>query len=118
MASEAVKKQRAVRRRMFGRTLMASGALFSALFVLMTAQLMLGRDPAVGAGNQPAAVAQVSERPEEEGDLKSVAGRALGAVVGTVLAESFEGDDDDEEGGWQEPNHSAPAPAPVQSGSS
>ena len=118
MASEAVKKQRAVRRRMFGRTLMASGALLSALFVLMTAQLMLGRDPAVGAGNQPAAVAQVSERPEEEGDLKSVAGRALGAVVGTVLAESFEGDDDDEEGGWQEPNRSAPAPAPVQSGSS
>lgn len=118
MASEAVKKQRAMRRRMFGRTLMASGALFSALFVLMTAQLMLGRDPAVGAGNQPAAVAQVSERPEEKGDLKSVAGRALGAVVGTVLAESFEGDDDDEEGGWQEPNRSAPAPAPVQSGSS
>ena len=119
MASEAVKKQRAVRRRMFGRTLMASGALFSALFVLMTAQLMLGRDPAVGAGKQPAAVAQVAQKPEEEGDLKSVAGRALGAVVGTVLAESFEGDDDEEEkGGWQEPNRSAPAPAPVQSGSS
>jgi len=118
MASEAVKKQRAVRRRMFGRTLMASGALFSALFVLMTAQLMLGRDPAVSAGNQPAAVAQVAERPREEGDLKSVAGRALGAVVGTVLAESLEGDDDDEKGSWQEPDRSAPAPAPVQSGSS
>ncbi len=118
MASEAVKKQRAMRRRMFGRTLMASGALFSALFVLMTAQLMLGRDPAVGAGKQPAAVAQVAQKPEEEGDLKSVAGRALGAVVGTVLAESFEGDDDDGNRGWQAPDRSAPAPAPVQSGSS
>ena len=118
MASEAVKKQRAMRRRMFGRTLMASGALFSALFVLMTAQLMLGRDPAVGAGKQPAAVVQVAQNPEEEGDLKSVAGRALGAVVGTVLAESFEGDDDDGKGGWQAPDRSAPAPAPVQSGSS
>ncbi len=118
MASEAVKKQRAMRRRMFGRTLMASGALFSALFVLMTAQLMLGRDPAVGAGKQPAAVAQVAQKPEEDGDLKSVAGRAFGAVVGSVLAESFEDDDDEEKGGWQEPNRAAPAPAPVQSGSS
>ena len=118
MASEAVKKQRAMRRRMFGRTLMAGGALFSALFVLMTAQLMLGRDPAVGAGKQPAAVAQVAQ-PPEDGDLKSVAGRALGAVVGSVLAESFEDDDDEEEGGgWQEPNRSDPAPAPVQTGSS
>ena len=119
MASEAVRKQRAVRRRMFGRTMMACGALFSALFVLMTAQLMLGRDPAVGAGKQPAAVAQVAQRPEEGGDLKAVAGRALGAVVGTVLAETL---DDDEKGSWQEPDRSAPAPAqapaPVQSGSS
>jgi hypothetical protein len=117
MASEAVRKQRAVRRRMFARTLMACGALFSALFLLMTAQLMLGRDPAVGAGKQPAAVAQVAQRPAGEGDLKSVAGRAIGAVVGSVLAESFEGDEE-EKGGWQEPDRSAPAPAPVQSGSS
>ncbi len=118
MASEAVKKQRAVRRRMFGRTLMACGALFSALFVLMTAQLMLGRDPAVGAGKEPAAVAQAAERTGEEGDLKSVAGRALGAVGGSLLAASVEGDADEETGGWQEPDRSAPAPAPVQSGSS
>jgi hypothetical protein len=102
---------------MFARTLLACGALFSALFVLMTAQLMLGRDPAVGAGKQPAAVAQVAQRPAEERDLKSVAGRALGAVVGSVLVESFEGDEE-EKGGWQEPDRSAPAPAPVQSGSS
>ena len=117
MASEAVRKQRAVRRRMFGRTMMACGALFSALFVLMTAQLMLGRDPAVGAGRQQPATTQVAQGPTGEGDLKGVAGRALGAVVGTVLSESL-GDEEGGKGGWQEPDRSAPAPAPVQSGTS
>lgn len=124
MASEAVKKQRALRRRMFGRTLIASVALFSALFVLMGAQLAMGRDPVVGAGRQPAAMAQVA-RPEEAGDIKSTAGRALGAVVGGILVDALEDDDeDDEEHGRALPflpqgsgQPQSPA-APVQTGSS
>ena len=119
MASEAVRKQRAVRRRMFGRTMLACGALFLAIFVLMTGQLMLGQDPAVGAGRQPATTAQVAQGSGEPGDLKSVAGRAIGSIVGGILVDTL---GDDEEGGRQEPARSAPAPsqapAPVQSGSS
>ena len=119
MASEAVKRQRAVRRRMFVRTMLASSALFAMLFVLMAGQMVLGRDPAVGAGRQPAAPAQVAQRPAADGDWKSVAGQAVGALVGDVITGAIDGDDD-EETPSAAPSSQAPAqaPAPVQSGTS
>lgn len=117
MASEAVKRQRAVRRRMFGRTMMACGALFLAVFVLMAGQLMLGQDPAVGAGRQQQAPAQVAQRQQGEGDWKSAAGSAVGAVIGGVISQAA-GDDDHEGSAPQSSPAPAQSPAPVQSGSS
>lgn len=122
MASDAVKRQRAVRRRMFRRTLVASFALFLAIFSLMAGQMALGHDPAVGA-KKPQPPAQVAQVPQGSDGWKEAAGQAVGAVIGNVISGAVEGDDDDEEEGrsptlpWQ----SAPAqsaPAPVQSGAS
>lgn len=120
MASEAVKRQRAVRRRMFVRTMVASSALFTMLFVLMAGQMVLGRDPALGAGRQPAAPAQVAQRPAADGDWKAVAGQAVGALVGDVVIGAIDGDDDHEGAPVAAPSSQAPAqaPAPVQSGTS
>ena len=117
MASEAIRKQRAVRRRMFGRTLLACGALFLAVFVLMAGQLMLGQDPAVGAGRQQPAPAQVAQRQEGDRDWKEVAGGAVGALIGGVISEAAGGDDDGGAAVQPSPGPSQPA-APVQSGSS
>ena len=115
MASEAVKRQRAVRRRMFARTLVGSFALFLALFSLMAGQMALGHDPAVGA-KRPQAPSQVAQA---GGGWKEAAGQAVGGVIGSVIAGAAEGDDEHRDA--PSPQRSAPAqsaPAPVQSGSS
>lgn len=120
MASEAVKRQRAVRRRMFRRTMVASLALFMAIFTLMAGQMALGHDPAVGAKKQQAPQ-QVAQASQPVG-LKEAAGQAMGAVIGNVISNVAEGDDDDDEhGGAPSQQQSAPsqsAPAPVQTGAS
>ena len=121
MASEAVKRQRAVRRRMFRRTMVASLALFMAIFTLMAGQMALGHDPAVGA-KKPQAPQQVAQVPPANGSWKEAAGQAVGAVIGNVISNVAEGDDDDDEhGGAPSQQQSAPsqsAPAPVQTGAS
>lgn len=119
MASEAIKRQRAVRRRMFRRTMVASFALFLAVFSLMAGQMALGHDPAVGAKKPqpPAQVAQVSQG----GSWKEAAGQAVGAVIGNVISGAVEGDDDEHGSSAVQSRQSAPAqsaPAPVQSGTS
>jgi len=118
MASEAVKRQRAVRRRMLGRTMMACSALFLAVFTLMAGQLMLGHDPALGAGRQPKPSNQVAQRPQQPSDWKSVAGQAVGAVIGGVISEGA-GDDEGAAPATAQPSPApSQAPAPVQSGTS
>ena len=119
MASEAVKRQRAVRRRMFRRTMVASLALFMAIFTLMAGQMALGHDPAVGAKKQQAPQ-QVAQTSQPVG-LKEAAGQAMGAVIGNVISGVAEGDDEGEHGGAPAQQQSAPAqsaPAPVQTGAS
>lgn len=119
MASEAVKRQRAVRRRMFRRTMVASLALFMAIFTLMAGQMALGHDPAVGA-KKPQAPQQVAQVPPANSSWKEAAGQAMGAVIGNVISDIAEGDDDEHDGepSQQQAAPSQSAPAPVQSGAS
>jgi len=61
---------------------MAAGALFSAVLVLMAAQLALGRDPAVRSGHRAAATqtAQASPPAADSSIVDTILGLARGAI--------------------------------------
>ena len=61
---------------------MAAGALFSAVLVLMAAQLALGRDPAVRSGHRAPATqtAQASPPAADSSIVDTILGLARGAI--------------------------------------
>jgi len=109
------------RRLLIKRTLYASGALFGALFVLLSAQMVLGRDPALGSGQRggPTQTAQV-RRSSGSGQERSIVDRVLSLATSALKG-------DDQGSGTSSSSGSGPAPAqtrqqqapaPVQSSTS
>jgi hypothetical protein len=63
------------------RTFLAAGALFSAVLVLMAAQLALGRDPAVRSGRAPSAqTAQAAPPAADSSIVDTILGLARSAI--------------------------------------
>jgi hypothetical protein len=97
------------RRLLIKRTLYASGALFASLFVLLSAQMVLGRDPALGsrAPKAPVQTAQVRRGGEHE---QSIVDRLL-SLAGSALSGGDHGGA--APSGQSQSSQSTPAPAPV-----
>jgi hypothetical protein len=97
------------------RTLYASGALFAALFVLLSAQMVLGRDPALGArATRATQTAQVRGGGAHE---RSIVDRLL-SLAGSALSGGDHGGGASSGQSQSSQSAPAPAPAPVQSATS
>jgi len=107
------------RRLLIKRTLYASGALFGALFVLLSAQMVLGRDPALGSGRRAAASTQTAQvrRSSGSGNERSIVDRVL-SLATSALSGNDRGASSSSGGGSAHTQPRQQAPAPVQSSTS
>lgn len=94
-------------RKSFRRTLLACGALFAVLFTLLAAQMVLGRDPAVGEGSRATQTASTPPAGSGARDDGSWVDVALGVVQALASDDDEHGDED-----------SGSSAAPLQSRSS
>ncbi len=107
------------RRLLIKRTLYASGALFGALFVLLSAQMVLGRDPALGSGRLTAASSQTAQVRRTSGSEheRSIVDRVLSLAQG-ALGDNGQSSDGGSSPAQTQAQTQQSAPAPVQSSTS
>lgn len=98
-ATSPAARRRRHRARTFRRTLVGCTALFAVLFCLLAAQMLFGRDPALGGGAQaprtapPSMTASAGESQGEGGG--SWVDVAIGVVQAIAAGDDEHGSDDD-----------------------
>lgn len=100
-ASSPAAAHRRHRARTFKRTLIGFTALFSVMFCLLAAQMLFGRDPAVGGGAQAQQAAPPTMTASAGGSAGESEGSWVDLAIGVVQAIADGGDEHsgDEEAG-------------------